>query len=103
MSHLSNLASIKICKNLMQVFTITAKEVCPNAGSAPSNGNGNNNGNRGVAPGEIGLVVIFVYVDQICDIVIFMLNFEQDLSIGNCHLHCCGYSGDEIPFQSHRK
>ena len=43
---------------MLQVFDVTAKEVCPGW----AGGGGGGGGNVGVAPGEIGFVIIFVYV-----------------------------------------
>ena len=41
---------------LLQVFDITAREVCPGKGG----GGGGGGAAGGVAPGELGLVIIFV-------------------------------------------
>ena len=44
---------------LVQIFDITAKEVCPGKGGK-GGGGGGGGGAGGVAPGEVGFVIIFV-------------------------------------------
>ena len=45
---------------LLQVFDITAREVCPGKGGGGRGGGGGGGAAGGVAPGELGLVIIFV-------------------------------------------
>ena len=47
-------SATKTVSCLLQVFDITAREVCPGKGGGGGGGAG------GVAPGELGLVIIFV-------------------------------------------